>query len=505
MNTPAAQALAAHDVRHADLLIDGREVPAASGASFERTSPAHDVVVGSYARGAAEDVHAAVAAARRAFDHGPWPRRAGVERARVLHRTGELIRRDREELARIESLESGKPITQALDEVDGSADLWEYAATLARHSYGDAHNDLGADVLALVVNEPVGVVSIITPWNFPLLIVSQKLPFALAAGCTAVVKPSELTAGTTTRLGRLLLEAGLDDGVVNVITGAGGVGAAMSAHPDTDMVSFTGSTSVGRRVAAAAGEQLKRVELELGGKNPQILCADADLDAALDAVVFGVYFNAGECCNSGSRVLVHSSIAREVQHEIVARSRRVPMGDPLDPDTKIGAITSDEQLATIERYVDAGQREGSQLLLGGHRHQSDVGRFFEPTVFADVTPEMSIAQEEIFGPVLSVITFDTLEQAIDIANSTMYGLSAGIWTRDINSALTAAQRLQAGTVWVNRWMDGYPELPFGGYKASGEGRELGRQAIGSFTQTKTIQLQVGARTTRWVPSAGGVA
>jgi betaine-aldehyde dehydrogenase len=503
--TAPVTTLADHTVQHSDLLIGGRETNAVSGESFERSSPAHDVVVGSYARGNADDVDKAVLAARKAFDEGPWPRRAGIERARVLHRTSELIRRDRVDLARIESLESGKPITQALEEVDGSADLWEYAASLARHSYGDAHNDLGQDVLAMVVNEPVGVISIITPWNFPLLIVSQKLPFALAAGCTAVVKPSELTAGTTARLGRLLLEAGLDDGVVNVVTGQGGVGAAMASHPGTDMVSFTGSTAVGRKVASSAGAQLKRIELELGGKNPQIVCADADLDAALDAVVFGIYFNAGECCNSGSRVLVDSRIAKDFQQEIVTRSRRVPMGDPLDPATKIGAITSDEQLATIEHYVAEGQREGSELLLGGSRRTTDVGRFYEPTVFAGVTPGMSIANEEIFGPVLSVLTFDTLDQAIDIANSTMYGLSAGIWTSNINSALSAAQRLQAGTVWVNRWMDGYPELPFGGYKTSGEGRELGRQAIHSFTQTKTIQLQVGARTTRWVPTADGAA
>jgi len=491
--------LSEHIVSDNQLLLDGKEVPAAAGETFERVSPAHDVVVARYARAATEDVDRAVTAARRAFDTGPWPHRPGAERARVLHRVGELIRRDREQLARIEALESGKPISQALDEVDGSADLWEYAATLARHSYGDAHNDLGADVLAMVVNEPLGVVSIITPWNFPLLIVSQKLPFALAVGCTAVVKPSELTPGTTVQLGRLLLEAGCDEGVVNIVTGAGGIGAAMSGHPGSDMVSFTGSTAVGRKVAAAAGQQLKRVELELGGKNPQIVCADADLDAALDAVVFGVYFNAGECCNSGSRVLVHSSIADEVQAEIVARAARVPVGDPLDPATKVGAITSDEQLSVIERYVAEGHASDAELLLGGTRRRTDVGRFYEPTVFAGVTPGMSIAREEIFGPVLSVLTFDTLDQVIEIANSTMYGLSAGIWTTDINAALVASRRLRAGTVWVNRWMDGYPELPFGGYGASGEGRELGRQAISAFTQTKTIQLQVGPRTTRWVP------
>ena len=502
MSSLTSAPVAADAVRE-ELIIDGRSTPAATGESFERSSPAHDVVVGSYARAAEADVARAVASARRAFDEGPWPQRPGAHRAKVLHRVGELIRRDRESLARVETLESGKPISQALDEVDAAAELWEYAATLARHSYGDAHNDLGQDVLAFVLNEPVGVVAVITPWNFPLLIVSQKLPFALAVGCTAVVKPSELTPGTTVRLGRLLLEAGLDDGVVNVLTGWGDAGAAMSAHPDVDMVSFTGSTAVGRKVGAGAGAQLKRVELELGGKNPQIVCADADFDAALDAVVFGVYFNAGECCNSGSRVLVDTRIAAEFNAEVTRRSTRVPVGDPLDPATKVGAITSDEQLQTIERYVADGRRAGFDLLTGGARRSTPVGRYFEPTVFAGVPPSASIAQEEIFGPVLSVIAFDGLDEAIRIANSTMYGLSAGIWTADINAALTAARRLQAGTIWVNRWMDGYPELPFGGYKSSGEGRELGRQAIHSFTQTKTVQLQVGPRITRWVPSAEG--
>lgn len=484
------------------LVIDGQPVEARDGRRFDRSSPAHDVLVGSYAHASAADVDLAVAAARKAFDTGPWPRRSGADRARALARVAALIRQDRATLARIETLESGKPISQALDEMDATADLWDYAATLARHTFGDAHNHLGQDVLALVLNEPVGVVAVITPWNFPLLILSQKLPFALAVGCTAVVKPSELTPGTTVHLARLLDEAGIDPGTVNVLTGFGDVGAALAAHPGTDMVSFTGSTAVGRLVGAAAGAQLKRVELELGGKNPQIVCADADLDAALDAVVFGVYFNAGECCNSGSRVLVDARIADEFHQRVVALSAEVPVGDPLDPATKVGAITSDEQLETIERYVAAGRQEGHEPLIGGRRRASDVGRFYEPTVFTDVSPTATIAHEEIFGPVLSVIPFSTLDQAIDIANSTMYGLSAGIWTADINAALTAAQRLQAGTVWVNRWMDGYPELPFGGYKASGEGRELGRQAVHSFTQTKTVQLQVGTRTTRWIPRDG---
>jgi len=480
------------------MVIDGKDVEAVSGKRYERTSPAHDVVVGTYPDATAEDVDRAATAARRAFDEGPWPRMSGTERSAVLLRVAELIRRDADDLARTEVLEMGKPISQARDEVEATAELWAYSATLARHAYGDAHNMLGADVLAVVINEPVGVVAMITPWNFPLLIISQKLPFALAVGCTAVVKPSELTSGTTVHLGRLLVEAGVPDGVVNVLTSAGGAGRPLTNHPSIDMISFTGSTEVGRIIARTAGEQLKKVELELGGKNPQLVCADADLKAAMDGVVFGVYFNAGECCNSGSRVLVERSIANDFQAAVVEHARQVPVGDPLDPSTKVGAITSQEQLDTIERYVGEGRAAGAQLLLGGERMATPAGRFYHPTIFAGVSPDMSIAREEIFGPVLSMLTFDSLDEAIRIANSTAFGLSAGIWTRNIDSALRAAREIRAGTIWVNRWMDGYPELPFGGFGESGLGRELGRTAIHEFTETKTIQLQIGPRRSSWL-------
>ena len=475
------------------MVVDGDDVEALSGERFSRTSPAHDAVVSTYPQAAPEDVDRAVTAARRAFDEGPWPRASGVERASVLLRVGELIRRDAEELARIEALESGKPISQARGEVDGTAGLWDYAATLARHAYGDAHNALGPDVLGLVLHEPVGVVAMITPWNFPLLIVSQKLPFALAVGCTAAIKPSNLTSGTTVHLAGLLREAGLPDGVVNVVTGSGGVGGALVDHPGVDMISFTGSTEVGRRIARAAGEQLKRTELELGGKNPQIVCADADLDAAIDGAVYGALFNQGECCNAGSRLLVEDEVADAFAEEVAARAQRIRVGDPLDPATRIGAIASDEQLQTIERMVASGARDGARLLVGGDRMPTDRGRFFPATVFSEVAPEMSIAHDEIFGPVVSILRFRELDEAIAVANSTPYGLSAGIWTRDIDKALRASRTLRAGTIWVNAWLEGYPELPFGGFGASGIGRELGRQAIDAFTETKTVQLHSGWR------------
>ncbi len=485
-----------------EMLIDGRWAEARDGGRLTRESPAHGVLVGDYPLAGEADTDAAVAAARRAFEAGPWPRMSGAERSRLLLRVAEGIRAAAEELALVEVLESGKPISQARGEMAGAADLWAYAAALARTLHGDSYSTLGDDMLGLTLREPVGVVAMITPWNFPLLIISQKLPFALAAGCTAVVKPSELTPGTTLRLGRILQEAGLPDGVVNIVTGYGSpVGARLAAHPDVDMISFTGSTGVGRAVVAASAGNLKKVSLELGGKNPQIVFADADLEAALDAVVFGVAFNQGECCNSGSRLLVQRPIAEEFAAAVAERARAVPVGDPLDPATKVGAIVNQQQLDKILGYVASARDEGARLRAGGGRLASERGRFVEPTVFDYVTPAMAIAQEEIFGPVLAVLSFDTPEEAVALANGTLYGLSAGVWTRDLDTAMTLARGIRAGTVWVNTFMDGYPELSFGGYRESGLGRELGRFAVEEFTEQKTVQIHRGPRTSWWLPRA----
>jgi betaine-aldehyde dehydrogenase len=484
------------------MVIDGESVPALSGETFVRLSPAHDIEVTRLPNGDKEDVDRAVTAARKAFDT-IWRTFPGAERSKLLLKVADLIRRDAEALSLAETLESGKPISQSRNEVASTAELWEYAATLARQNYGDAHNALAADTFALVVHEPIGVVGMITPWNFPILIISQKLPFALAAGNTAVIKPSESTSSTTVMLAELAREAGFPKGVVNVVTGNRRVGQAIVDHPGIDMISFTGSTAVGRGLAATAGHDLKKVELELGGKNAQIVTQNADWPAAVDAAVFGGYFNVGQCCNSGSRLIVHRSIATEFAAAVVERTKLVPVGDPLDSATQVGAIVNDQQLDVIERYVAEGIEAGATLLSGGTRAAGPSLRFYTPTVFTEVAPGMSIAREEIFGPVLSVLPFDDLSDAIRIANGTPYGLSAGIWSDDINEALTAARDLRAGTVWVNRWMDGYPELPFGGYGESGIGRELGRQALAEFSELKTIQLQVGRRLTRWVGAADG--
>jgi acyl-CoA reductase-like NAD-dependent aldehyde dehydrogenase len=491
---PAEPAAARH-------LIAGEWRASADGATFERRSPAHGVVVTRAAKGGPAETEAAIAAARAAFDDGRWSDLSGKARATLLLTVADLIDRDRERIARVETLESGKPIAQARAEIEGAADLWRYAASLARTLHGDSHNSLGRDMLGIVLKEPVGVAAIITPWNFPFLIVSQKLPFALAAGCTAVVKPSEMTPSTTVILGELLIEAGLPAGVVNIVLGYGQpVGAAMTTDPRVDMVTFTGSTAVGKAIVAAAAPTLKKVSLELGGKNPQVIFPDADLDSAVDAIVFGVYFNAGECCNSGSRIIVHEDIAEGVTERVVALSRKVAFGDPLDEATKVGAIVSPEHQAKIDGYVQGAVAAGATVRLGGAPLAVPglAGQFYQPTVVAGVTPDMAIAREEVFGPVLSVLTFRTLAEAIELANAAAYGLSAGVWSENVHTCLAFARAARAGTVWTNTWMDGFAELPFGGVRESGQGRELGRYGLDEFLEVKTVQMRIGRTRAPWV-------
>lgn len=489
------------EVFNARHLIDGKWMDSVNGEVIERHSPAHGTLVSIAAKGEEPETNAAIAAARSAFDDGRWSDISGKDRATLLLKVADLIDLNRERIARLEVLENGKPISQALGEIEGAADIWRYAAALARTVHGDSHNSLGADMLGLVLKQPVGVVSIITPWNFPFLILSQKLPFALAAGCTCVVKPSELTPSTATILGELLLEAGLPSGVVNIVHGFGQpVGALMSTHSDVDMVSFTGSTLVGKAIAQAASGTLKRVCSELGGKNPQVLFADADVENAIDAIVFGVYFNAGECCNAGSRIIVHETIADDVVRRVVELSKKVPFGDPLDLKTKVGAIISNEHQAKIDDYVQGAVADGARIEIGGEplKISGLEGEFYSPTVVSGVTPDMPIAREEVFGPVLSVLTFQTMDEAILLVNDANYGLSAGVWSESVHTCLEFARRVQAGTVWTNTWMDGFAELPFGGMKQSGQGRELGRYGLEEFLEVKTVQMRIGRTRQPWV-------
>jgi betaine-aldehyde dehydrogenase len=491
--------LANHTVRDFRMLIDGQWLNG-NAAPIERIAPSHGIVVSRFAAGTKADAEAAIRAARKAFDTGPWPTMTAAERSNVLLKAADLIAARSEELAFLDAIEAGKPISQVRGEIAGAVDIWRYAAALARDLHGESYNTLGDGTLGVVLREAIGVVSIITPWNFPFLIVSQKLPFALAAGCTTVVKPSELTSGSTVLLGEILIEAGLPAGAINIVTGTGAeVGAVMTSHPEVDMVSFTGSTGVGRLTMSNAAQTLKKVSLELGGKNPQIVFPDADLDAFIDAAVFGAYFNAGECCNAGSRLILHKSIADDVVALVAELAKKVKVGDPLDPATQVGAIITPQHLDKIASYVSAARAGGAEIAHGGDALDLGMGQFMAPTILSGVRPDMAVAREEVFGPVLSVLTFETVSEAIEIANSIDYGLSAGVWSRDFDTCLTIGRKVRAGTVWMNTFMDGASELPFGGYKQSGLGRELGRHAVEDYTETKTLNMHIGNRTNWWMP------
>lgn len=483
--------------------IDGRAVEAADGRVLDRASPAHGKVVSRYAQAGRAELDRALDAARRAFDHGAWPRASAGERSRVLHRAADRIEAKAEILATLDVLESGKPISQARAELQGAVDIWRYAAGLARDLHGESTQAMGEHKLGVVLRDPIGVVSIITPWNFPFLIVSQKLPFALAAGCTVVVKPSEMTSASTLLLGEILAEAGLPGGVCNILAGTGAeIGTPMTSDPRVDMVTFTGSTRVGKATMKAAADTLKKVVMELGGKNAQVIFPDCDREAAIDAAVFGAYFNAGECCNAGSRLLVHRDYADEFVEAFVAESRKVRVGDPLDPATQVGALISPQHLGLVQGHVTAARDAGATLALGGGRLDVDGGLFMEPTILNGVRPEMAVAHDEVFGPVVTVTTFETPEEAAAIANGIDYGLSASVWSRDFDTCLTLSRKLRAGTVWTNTFMDGAAELPFGGFRQSGLGRELGRNAVADYTEEKTLHLHTGPRSGWWVPREG---
>lgn len=479
--------------------LDGGWVPAGDRALFERASPGHGVPVTRIPRCTEDDLDAAVASSRAAFADRRWAGLSGADRASVLLRAAELIRARVDELAYWETLENGKPIAQARGEVEGCIGMFEYAAGLARALHGDSYNNSGDGAFGIVTREPIGVVGLITPWNFPFLILCERVPYILASGCSIVAKPSEVTSATTLMLAEIMTEAGLPDGVFNVVTGSGStIGQKLAEHMDVDMLSFTGSTGVGRSVVAAAGaSNFKKLGLELGGKNPQIVFADADLEDAADGVAFGIAFNTGQCCVSGSRLLVERSVADRFARMVADKLAKVRVGDPLDETTQAGAITTDAQNRTILSYIAKGQAEGATLISGGGTPEISGGQYIEPTVFTDVTMDMAVASEEIFGPVLCVIPFDTIDEAIAIANDTEYGLAASVWTKNIDKALTISRRVQAGRFWVNTTLAGGPELPIGGFKQSGWGREAGMHGVEEYTQVKSIHIEVGKRN-HWI-------
>ncbi len=474
------------------LFIGGEWVDAASGRTFETVNPATEEVLTTVAEAGPEDVDRAVSAARAAFEGG-WRTTPPAKRARILNRTAELILAHRDELAELETLDQGKVIFEASKvDVPMAADTFAYYAGWATKLHGSTI-PVQPGMLNYTLAEPYGVVGQIIPWNFPLLMAAWKLAPALAAGNAVVLKPAELTPLSALRLGELLAEAGLPPGVVNIVPGYGDpAGAALVAHPGVDRVAFTGSTGVGRSIMRSAAEVPKPVSLELGGKSPHIIFADADLEAAVKGAIVGIFYNKGETCTAGSRLFVEESVLEPVTELLARRAARSRPGDPLDPGTRIGPLVSAAQRDRVEQYVNLGREEGARVLVGGERATVGDGRgfFYEPTVLTGVENRMTVAREEIFGPVLAVIPFRDVEDAVAQAEDNPYGLAAGVWTRDVAKAHRAAAALRAGTVWVNTYGLYNAAVPFGGTKQSGFGRELGEEGIRAYTRTKSVWVNL---------------
>lgn len=478
-------------IKRGQLFIDGTWVDAANGKTFDVVNPATGEVLTQCQEADATDVDRAVKAARRALEDGPWGRMNGSEREKLLWRIADLIEANADELALLESLENGKTVRGAYGgDVVGGYDIFRYYAGFVRKLQGETI-PVDGPYVNWTWREPVGVVGQIVPWNYPFLMACWKLAPALACGNTVVLKPSELTPLTALRLADLLTEAGVPEGVVNIVTGFGpGTGDPIARHMDVDKLAFTGSNRTARLLMQAAAESnLKRLSLELGGKSPNVVFADADLDAAVDGAFNAIFDNKGEVCSAGSRLLVEASIHDEFVARLVAKAEGMRVGNPLDPNTDMGSQISQTQLDKILGYVDSGIAAGASLAAGGHRLvDGDLanGHYMEPTIFTGVTPAMAIAQEEIFGPVLAVMPFRDEDHAVQLANDTIFGLVSAVWTKDIGRALRMAKRIKAGSVWLNMWNGFDSASPFGGYKQSGWGREMGQHALELYTETKSV-------------------
>ena len=478
------------NVKPGKLLINNEWCEAQSGKRFSVINPSTEEILTTVAEGDAEDIDRAVRAARHAFETGPWKTMSARERGRILNKVALLLDKHKEEFAELETLNNGKPISETRNaDLPLSIETFEYYAGLADKIHGDTI-PVSGNFFNYTLREPAGVVGQIIPWNFPLLMAAWKLGPALATGCTVVLKPAEQTPLTALKLGELLLEAGLPAGVVNIVPGFGPTaGAALATHPEVDKVAFTGSTEVGKTVMKIAGDQLKRVSLELGGKAPNIVFADSDIDAAVNGAMRGIFFNQGEVCCAGSRLFLEQKIHDEFLSKLKSRAEKMIVGNPLDPKTQMGAQVSQEQFKKILGYVEKGKSEGAKLVTGGAPAQSK-GYFIKPTILEGVNNQMTVAREEIFGPVVCAIPFKNQEDLHRQANDTVYGLSAGIWTRDIGKAHRLAKEIKAGTIWVNCYNCFDAASPFGGFKQSGFGRELGKYALELYTQVKSVWVSL---------------
>jgi acyl-CoA reductase-like NAD-dependent aldehyde dehydrogenase len=484
--------MSATAVEQKKLFINNEWRASSAGKTMAVVNPATEEVIAEVAAADAADVDAAASAARQALD-GSWGRMSARERGRLVRRLADRLMERADDIARLETVHNGKPISESRNiEIPAAAECFEYYAGWADKVMGETVPVKG-NYLTYTLREPVGVVAAIVPWNFPLLLAAWKVAPALACGNTVILKPASQTPLTALALAQVASDIGLPAGVLNVVTGPGStVGQALVEHPRIDKIAFTGDTGTGRSIMRSAADTLKKITLELGGKSPNIVLPDADMEAAIRGATIGIFYGKGEVCAAGSRLLVDKSIKDEFIEKLVARVKKMVPGDPLDPKTRYGAISSSKQLETVLRYIESGKREGASLVAGGARTDIGTGRgfFVQPTVFADVKPEMTIAREEIFGPVLAAIEFADLDEAIARANDTPYGLAAGIWTRDIKKAHYIARRLQAGTVWINTYNVYDAAAPFGGYKQSGFGRELSAHALEHYTQVKSVWIDL---------------
>ncbi len=487
-------------MRRHQMLIGGAWVDSASGQTRELRDPANGELVAIVPEAGREDARRAIDAAREAFDRGSWRKTSAFDRAKLLFKLGEALHRQADALARLEVRSCGKPLVEAQFDIADAANCFEFYGGLATKIHGETMNVPG-NSMSYVVREPIGVCGQIIPWNFPLLMAAWKLAPALAAGNTCVLKPSELTPLTALELGRMMLDVGFPAGVVNIITGPGaGVGEELAESPRVDKIAFTGGTVTGRKIMQAAAGNLKKVTLELGGKNPNLVFADADLECAVDGALYGAFVNQGEVCSAGSRLLVERSIHDRFVEAMLAKVPRIKLSHGLDEGCKMGPLISGPHRDKVLSYINIGIEEGARLVCGGKPPADPAlskGFFVEPTIFVDVTPKMRIAREEIFGPVLSVIPFDSEEEAIAIANDSEYGLAAAVWTKNVTRAHRVVRELRAGVTWVNTYHPTYNEMPWGGYKQSGIGRELGLYGIEGYLETKQVNIHLDEAPIGW--------